>query len=251
MTQTATPADRELPAVSGLLAAMVFIAGLPLTGMLATSEIPRPDAPATETQRYFLANGDVAVLDALVHSATALLLVAFAGSLTALVRRVEPRPSGLADMTLGAGALAAAFLTVSALLGGVLGAEQITDSPATVGALRQLSFFLGGAGHTAFLGLLVGAASLATLRANALPRWLTTAGLVSAIISTLSLLSLVLAPTLLFIPLGRFSALLVIAAASVLLATGRTGQGRVGGTGASVAGGVGVVVLAFAITVFI
>ncbi|MQA15599.1 MAG: hypothetical protein GEV09_15970 [Pseudonocardiaceae bacterium] len=249
--RTATSADRDLPALSGLLAAVVFIGGLPLTGMLATGEIPRPDAPTVETARYFLANGDLAALDALVHSTAALLLVVFTGSLAALVRRVEPRPSGLAEVALGAGVLAAAFLTVSALLGGTLGAEQITGSPATVGALRQLSFFLGGAGHTAFLGMLVGAASLAAARANALPRWLTTAGLVSAIASILSLLSLVLAPTLLFIPVGRFSALLVIAAASVLLATGRTGQGRAAGTGASVAGGLGVVVLAFAITVFI
>ncbi|MPZ64861.1 MAG: hypothetical protein GEU83_04880 [Pseudonocardiaceae bacterium] len=156
-----------------------------------------------------------------------------------------------AEVTLGAGALAAAFLTVSALLGGALGAAQITDSPATVGALRQLSFLLGGAGHTAFLGMLVGAASLAALRADALPRWLTTAGLVSATASMLSLLSLVFAPTLLFIPVGCFSALLVIAAASVLLATGRTGPDRVGGVGASVAGGVGVIILAFAITIVI
>lgn len=146
--------------------------------------------------------------------------------------------------------MAAAFLTVSALLTGTLGTEQISNTPATVSALRQLSFFVGGAGHTVWLGVLVGSASLAAQRTRTLSRRLTAAGLVSATLSILSLLSLVVNPAALFIPLGRFSGLLVIATASVLMATGRIGQVHgASSIRAPLIGGVLVVVLAFLLTV--
>lgn len=250
MTTTAAR-SHDLGALTGLVCAVAFIGGLVLIGLLVPESAPPnlPSSAPVDVQRYFLENADAARAQALIQTVAAALLATFAASMAGLVGRTEPRPSGLAAVTVGGGMLAAAFLALSALLAATLGAEQITDSPATVSALRQLSFFVGGAGHTAWLGLFVGAASVAMRRAAMLPRWLTTAGLVSA---TLSLLSLVVEPAALLIPLGRFSGLLVIAVISVLMATGHTGHARSSGSaGTSVLAGIGVVVLAFAITILI
>ncbi len=252
MTTTLTR-SRDLGALTGLVCGIVFVGGLALVGMLIPATAPPnlPSSDPADIQRFFLENGTATRVQALIQTVAAALLATFAAAVAGLVGRSEPRPSALAAATIGGGLLAAAFLALSALLAGTPGAEQNTGSAATVSALRQLSFFVGGAGHTAWLGVFVGAASLATRRAGALPRWLTTAGLVSAVLSVLSLISLVVEPAALLIPLGRFSGLLVIAAISVLMATGRTGQATARGTGASVLAGLGVVVLAFAITVLI
>lgn len=246
---------RDPAALTGLLCAVVFIGGLAVTSALVPASAPPnlPDSAPADIQRYFLENAGAAGTQAFTQTAAALLLLAFTGSLAGLVRRTEARSSGLADAATGGGVLAAAFLAVSALLAGTLGAEQINDSPATVSALRQLSFFVGGAGHTAALGILVGSVSLAAGRARALPRWLTAAGSVSATLAVLSVLSLI-GPAVvdLFIPLGRFSSLLMIAATSVLIATGRTRQARVPApVWTALLGGIAVVVLAFALTVII
>lgn len=253
MTTTAAR-SHDLGALTGLVCAVAFIGGLVLIGLLVPESAPPnlPSSAPVDVQRYFLENADAARAQALIQTVAAALLATFAASMAGLVGRTEPRPSGLAAVTVGGGMLAAAFLALSALLAATLGAEQITDSPATVSALRQLSFFVGGAGHTAWLGLFVGAASVAMRRAAMLPRWLTTAGLVSATLSLLSLLSLVVEPAALLIPLGRFSGLLVIAVISVQMATGHTGHARSSGSaGTSVLAGIGVVVLAFAITILI
>lgn len=241
-------------AVSGLLCALVFVGGLLLTGLLVPASAP-PNLPTSaplDVQRYFLAFGSVARVQALTQTAAALLLLLFTSSVAARIRRLDGPTSGLASAAHAGGVLAAAFLAISALLAGALGAEQITSSPATVSALRQLSFFVGGAGHTVWLGVLVGSVALAANRARVLPRWLTAAGLVSATLCLLSLVSILVEPTALFIPLGRYSALLVLAVTSVLMVTGRTERrsGRTSAT-APVVGGVAVVVLAFALTVFV
>ncbi|PSK96372.1 hypothetical protein CLV30_12631 [Haloactinopolyspora alba] len=248
------PGDRSARTLAGALFAALFVGGLITTSILVPASAPpnRPDSAATDIQRYFLENGGVAELQALTQTTAAFLLVLFIGSLAAMVRRLESERSGLAETVTSGGIVAAAFLAVSALLAGTLGAEQISDSPATVSALRQLSFFIGGVGHTVGLGVLVGAVSLAAHRARALPRWLTVAGLVSATLSMLSLLSIVVFAANLFIPLGRFSGLLVIAATSLLMFTGRVGRepAKTSVT-ASIAGGVGVVVLAMAMTILV
>lgn len=241
-------------ALSGLLCAVAFVGGLLVTGLLVGESAPpnMPGSAPADIQRYFLANAEIARVQALTQTAAAILLLVFTGVLAARIRELDGPAARLAPIAHAGGVLAAAFLAFSALLAGTLGAERIATSPATVSALRQLSFFVGGAGHTVWIGVLVGAVAVAANRARVLPRWLTSAGLVSATLSLLSLVSIVVEPAALFIPVGRFSALLFLAVTSVLMVTGRTERkaGR-GSAAAPIAGGVGVVVLAFALTVFV
>ncbi|MHA6803211.1 hypothetical protein [Salinifilum ghardaiensis] len=241
--------------MTGLLCAAVFIGGLVFAGFLVPASAPEnlPDTDPLEVQRHFLEHTDAARLRGFLQALAAVLLAAFTGPYANLARRADPESAGLSAAAVVGGALASAFLAVSALVGTTLAVEQITDSPALVGALRQVNFFTGGAAHTAWLGLLVGAVSAAARRGRALPGWLTTAGLVSAALSLLSLLSLLTDAAALFIPLGRFSGLLVIAAASVFMALGRAGAKLHAppSPGASLGGGVSVVLLAFALTVVV
>ncbi|WP_026820934.1 hypothetical protein [Arthrobacter castelli] len=251
MTTSTTTRTRNITAISGLLCAVVFIGGLFVTGLLIPSSAPAnlPRSDPAEIQQFFVEQGDLAQVQALIQTASAALLLIFSGSLASLSRRSGKDTRGMADIALAGGVLASVFLIISALIAATLGVEQVNDSPAAVSLLRQLSFFVGGTGHTIGLGILVGASSLAARGADLLPRWLTTAGMVSAVLSLLSVLSLILPPTAVFIPLGRFSALLVIAAASVLMVRGRTVTSKRSRAGISVLSGVGVVLLAVVVMV--
>lgn len=246
---TATVPRRDPAALTGLLFGAVTIGSIIVTDLLISGTRPRPSAPDAVLQRFVLDNAGILRLQAVTGVVAALLLAAFAAALAAMARRAEHRPTGLPEAVIVGGMLAAAFGAISSLLLGTLSAEQITDSPVTVSALRQLNFLTGGAGHVVWLGMLVGAASLAGHRTRVLPRWLTGAGFVSAALSTLSVASLAADPFLLFIPLGRFSAVLMLGVTSVLLATGRTAPRTEASVRSAVLGGVGLAVLAFALTI--
>ncbi|MGH3094728.1 MAG: hypothetical protein ACRDMV_01850 [Streptosporangiales bacterium] len=231
-------------ASTGVLFAIAVIAGV----LLASA--PRPNASPADIQQAFLDNAAAVRMQAFVQTAAAVLLLPFTAVLANLVRTGEGRPSGLTAAIVGGGVLAAAFLMVQSLLTATLATEGISDSPALASALRQLVFYTGGVGHVVWLGFLVGAASVAAHGARALPRWLSTAGIVSGVLSVLSLLSLLVEPAALFIPVGRFSAIVVIAIAGVLVAAGKAGAATAkASVGSSVLGGVLVVILAFVLTV--
>ncbi|MUL39771.1 DUF4386 family protein [Streptomonospora sp. PA3] len=250
-TVAAHGTGRDLTALTGAAFAAATLAAITVPGMLGAGP-PRPTEPGAVTQRFVLDNAGVLKLQSAANVASAVLLVLFAMSLAALVRRWEERPSGAADAAVAGGVLAAAFWTVSSLIMSGLADELVDSSPALVGALRQLNFLTGGSGHVVWLAVLLGPACLSAHRRGVLPRWLTAAGMVSAALSLLSVLSLAWDVFFLFIPLGRFSAVLVVAALSILMAAGRTGGRSTGGSvTASVLGGVGVAVLAFAVMVLL
>jgi hypothetical protein len=131
------------------------------------------------------------------------------------------------------GGLAAAFLLFSAAVLWALSREPVVASAAAVGALHQLAFAAGGAGHVVPLGILVGAASIAAWRSGLHARWLATFGLASAAVSLLSVVTLVaLGPLVVFIAIGRFSAFVYVVAAGFLMR-----EAPAGDDGATVPGG--------------
>jgi hypothetical protein len=93
-----------------------------------------------------------------------------------------------------------------------------------VDTLRQANFLTGGTFHVASLGVFVGAASIAGLRAKTLPRWMCWLGLVQATLAILSLVSLIFFPAALLILLGRLLGFVwCIAAGTVLALRGQRG----------------------------
>lgn len=134
-------------------------------------------------------------------SACALLILAVC--LARYARELAPS-AGYADMIRAGGSVSATLLLVSSSL------QWVSNRPGTGGDLRVFraisdSVFITGAGpHVAALGLMVGAFAWAGLKTGALPQWLSWPGLLIAAASVLSLLSLLVEPATIFIPIGRY-----------------------------------------------
>jgi hypothetical protein len=215
-------------ALGGVLFAVFFIVGLVLGGVLASSPFPLPGATAAEVARYFTESQTAVLVSGLFQILSAISLFVFAAPVATLVRRTEGGAGALPGLTLGGGALAAVFLLVSALLGWVLALTAGGLGLELVDTLRNLNFLTGGTLHVASLGLFVGAASISTLNARALPRWILWLGLAAAALSILSLASLLFFPASILIPLGRLLAFVWCIAMGIVLALGRRRETRTG-----------------------
>jgi hypothetical protein len=115
------------------------------------------------------------------------------------------------------GALAATSLAASALTTVTLTTGR-AERDADANELFRLMFVTGGPVHGVGLALLVGSLGLAGLRTGELRRRLSRAALASCAAGALSPLALIGTPGLVFIPLGRLSALAVSGIAGVRLA---------------------------------
>jgi hypothetical protein len=111
----------------------------------------------------------------------------------------------------GLPSLATSALCAAALTG------RWGEEDASAVALHRLAFAAGGPVHGVGFGVLVGSLGLAGLRTGELPRPLAIAGLASAAAGQLSPLYFVTEPAAWFIPVGRFSGLLISGIAGVRL----------------------------------
>lgn len=216
-------------ALSGVLFAACFIAGDVLRGVLASTPLPLPGAPAAEVARYYDSSRAAVLAVGVAQVLSAVALFVFAGCVVAVVRRTHSAGSALPGLTRAGGVLAAAFLLGSALLALALVPVAAGGDLALVGALRSLNFLSGGTLHVASLGLFAGAASLAARRAQALPGWICWPGLVLAVPAILSLASLVVFPASVLILLGRLLGFVWSIAVGIALALGTRREPAAGG----------------------
>lgn len=210
------PSSGDPGALSGLLMGVSFIAGVGGGVALADSPFPRPGSEPAEVSRYFTENSRSARLSAAGQLISTASLARFTASVARLADRSGQGSRGLRTAAIAGGALAAASLATSGLLtlalSGRWGKED--ESAAT---LARRSFAAGGPIHGVGFGVLTGVLSLAGLRTGELPRPVAIAGLVSAASSLLSPLYFVKEQAGWFIPVGRFSGLLVSGIAGVRL----------------------------------
>jgi hypothetical protein len=186
---------RDPGAMSGLLTGVSFIAGLGGAVALADSPYPRPGSEPAEVRRYFTENSRSARL-----SATGQLI----------------STASLARFTVSVARLAAASLATSGLCTLALSGRWGKDDE-NAARLARRAFAAGGPIHGVGFGVLTGALALAGLRTGELPRPVAITGLVSAASSLLSPLYFVKEQAGWFIPVGRFSGLLVSGIAGVRL----------------------------------
>ncbi len=106
-------------------------------------------------------------------------------------------------MAFGSGTLAAVFLLLSVCLSIGLVPVAAGGNLGLVDTLRELGFLAGGPVHIPLLGLFTGVASIAALRGEALPRWISWIGISAATLSLLSLTSLLWFPATFLLPLGQ------------------------------------------------
>ena len=208
---------KNLRALSGILFAAFFIASLVLGGMLASTSLPMPGAPAAEVARYYNDSRMAVLIASSLQALSAVSLIIFAVCAAAFVRRPTGESGVLPHIALGGGVSAAAFLLLSAGLSVALVPVAAGGNLGFIDTLRELNFLAGGPVHIPLLGLFVGAASIAALRAKALPRWISWIGISAATLSLLSLTSLLWFPATVLLPLGRLLAFVWSVAVSLVL----------------------------------
>jgi hypothetical protein len=207
---------RDPGALSGLLAGVSFIGGVGGATALADSPYPRPGSEPAEIRRYFTENSRSARISATGQLISTVSLARFTASVARLAARSGRGSRALRTAAVAGGGLATAALATSALctlaLSGSHGQDE--ESAAT---LARRAFAAGGPIHGVGFGVLTGALALAGLRTGELPRPVAITGLVSAASSLLSPLYFVKEQAGWFIPVGRFSGLLVSGIAGVRL----------------------------------
>lgn len=207
---------RDPGAMSGLLTGVSFIAGVGGAVALADSPYPRPGSEPAEVRRYFTENSRSARLSATGQLISTASLARFTVSVARLAARSGQGSRGLRAAALAGGGLAAASLATSGLCTLALSGRWGKDDE-NAARLARRAFAAGGPIHGVGFGVLTGALALAGLRTGELPRPVAITGLVSAASSLLSPLYFVKEQAGWFIPVGRFSGLLVSGIAGVRL----------------------------------
>jgi hypothetical protein len=217
----------DLRALGGVLFAAFFIASLILAGALSSGSLPLPGAPASEVARYYEENRTAVLLSGSLQGLSAASLLVFVPAVAAFARRAAPGGRALPRVVLGSGTLAGILLFLSVAFGFVVGFAAEGGTLILVGTFRDLNFLFGGALHIASLAPLLGGASLAALRAKALPRWIPPFGLFAAAVALLCLISVFWYPASVFDPIGRLLAFVWSVALGVALLRG--GRARANG----------------------
>jgi hypothetical protein len=199
----------------------LFAAGL-ISSAIAAGGMPYVTPAASDADLLAYVNGhhDAIRVWAFFLFGSSIPLAIFAATVSVRLQRLGIRAPG-AVIALVGGILAAVGLALSAFFSTALAVPAVSTSLPLLRALHQLSFVTGGTGHVAGLGLLVAGIAVPALIVGLLPRWLSVAGLVVAVVcelSTLSILSYSLSPLL---PMGRFPALVWLVAAAFLLPASR------------------------------
>jgi hypothetical protein len=211
------PARHDRGALSGPLAGISFVASLVALNALSDVPYPMPGAKPAVIRRYFSQEHRAARLGAVAQLICAGSLACFTKSVASLAARAARGSGGLRAASMGGGALATISLATSALTTMTLTTRR-AQRDADANDLYRLMFLTGGPVHGVGLGLLVGSLGLAGLRTGELPGRLSKTALASSVAGVLSPLALIGKPGLIFIPLGRLSALAVSGIAGVRLA---------------------------------
>jgi hypothetical protein len=175
---------RRVWAASGALAVLLFLCGLLFADLLGTSNYPPLNATAARLRMYFVHNGgDVRALS-FFHALSAVALLCFAAYLYGALRGSEAS----AGAVLAGGAAAAVFLLLSALAYRTLAEPAVARDGPLAHALVVISYLAGGPAIALPLALLIAAAVLGG--GLSLPRWSQWLGLVAAVVSIASAVTL-------------------------------------------------------------
>jgi hypothetical protein len=172
---------QRLWAASGVLTVVLFACGLLFGDLLGTSNFPPLDATGSHVRAYFLQNAPEVRALSFFHVLSAIALVAFAAYVHAWLSDESRVPAGLAALALAGGAVAAAFLLLSALFYRTLAEPTVARDAPLAHALVVLSYLAGGPAIGVPLVPMVGVVAAATLRERILARWTGWLGVVTAL----------------------------------------------------------------------
>jgi hypothetical protein len=202
-----------------LLAAIILVlllAGLVVGVSLAGGVMPLPYGSATEIQDYVTGQHAAAVAIAVGTFGSSVPLAIYAATASARLRQLGITAPG-ATIALAGGLLASAGLALSSLTAWTLSRPEVTSDPALVRALYYLTYLTGGPWHVVMLGLLIAGIAVPALIVGLLPRPLAWTGLVIAGLAELTTLVLIWPGLSPLLPVARFTGLIWLIAAGVLL----------------------------------
>ena len=172
---------QRLWAASGVLTVVLFACGLLFGDVLGTSNFPALDASASRVRAYFLENASEVRALSFFHVLSAIALVVFAAYIYGYLRHESGAPTALAALALAGGAMAAAFLLLSALCYRTLAEPTVARDAPLAHALVVLSYLAGGPAIAVPLVPMIAVVAAATLREQILARWTGWLGVVTAL----------------------------------------------------------------------
>ncbi len=204
-TASPTRASNPVGALCGAAFAVLFVLSDTITRPLEKAPATLPTDPPPAMLAYYTESGTAITAHAAFHVVCALLLILFVLTLGRLLARVAPEQASLRLVATIGGIGAAGSLIISAAINiyATLSAAGLDDG--TAQALRLANFYTGGTICVALQGVFAVASCLIAMKARPWARGISWFGLVSGVISILSLLSLPIYAATLLIPLGRFS----------------------------------------------
>ena len=203
----------------GLLAAVslaLLLAGLVVGVALAGGVMPLPFGSATEIQDYVAGHHAAAVAIAVGTFGSSIPLAIYAATASARLRQLGITAPG-ATIALAGGLLASAGLGLSSLTAWTLSRPEVTADAALVRALYYLTYLTGGPWHVVTLGLLIAGIAVPALIVGLLPRALAWTGLIIAGLAELTTLVLIWPGLSPLLPVCRFTGLVWLIVAGVML----------------------------------
>lgn len=199
----------------------LFVAGVLVPVALTGGGYPSLFAEPETIRAYFQDNSGAVRIGAFLHFGSAVPLAIYTATAWARLQHLGIRNPG-ATIALVGGVLAAAFLSLSAMVSATLTRAEVLAEPALIPVLQYLSFVTGGPGSVVPFGLLLAGIAVPGLIVGLLPRWLAIAGLVLAAIAELSTLVLLFDGAAYLVPVARFGGLAWLIVAGVRLPKHRT-----------------------------
>jgi hypothetical protein len=210
------------------LSVALFVASLFTGPLLGSGSLPSPFSSPAVIQHHFSTSATASQVGGFLLLISAIALAIFTAITWSRLDYLGPNAPGPAICGIG-GILASLFLAISALIQWSLSRPSVIDQPTLVRALQYLMFLFGGPAHTIALGLLVFGIAITTRYLHRVPEWLPVVGMVIAVISILSTVTLLVPALAPLIPLGRFTALAWIIAMAALIPRNRAGRGATAG----------------------
>lgn len=202
----------------GVLASIslvLLLGGLGIATALAGVP-PLPFEAGTAVNDFIVGNPVAVQVAAVGVFGSSVPLAIYAATASARLRQLGITAPG-ATIALAGGILAAGALGLAGLLLWSLSRPEVTVNEPLTRGLYYLVFLTGGTGHVVMLGLLVAGIAVPSLIVGLLPRPLAWTGLVIAAVAELTTLVLIWPGLNPLLPVGRFSGLVWLIVAGVML----------------------------------
>ncbi len=213
-----SPTDRRATPkalVGGLVFFLGFV-GIILAGQLNDVPLPLPGSAEVKVYAYFREQTLAVVTNAVLQGVSALGLIIFLSAVIPRLARIS-RTAGVRLCRI-LGVAAVLSLVLSALTSVALAVLASQLGAGTVATLQQVGFVLGGVTHVVILGALIWSLARTGNWAVAIRRF----GVAAAVPAVLSVLSVVLFPASVLLPLGRVLCMVWSISAGTSLLRGRS-----------------------------